>query len=59
MSTEEQLRQAERDAYARWYIARDINSGFGSGPAEAARVNHEICLLNLNKFLREQEAAKG
>ena len=59
MSTEEELRQAERDAYVRWYIVRDINSGFGSGPAEAARVNHEIALLNLNRFLREQEAAKG
>ena len=58
MSTEEQLRQAERDAYVRWYLIRDIKTGYGSSAAEAARVNHEIALLNLNRFLREQEAAK-
>ena len=49
------LKQAERDAYVRWYICRDINNGYGKETAHAARVAHELALMNLNRALRQQK----
>ena len=47
-----ELRRAESDARWHWQYVRNLNSGFGSPTAEAARVAHEIALLNLNAYLR-------
>ena len=51
-----ELRRAEQDAAFQWRYVRDINSGYGREAAEAARVNHEIALLNLNRALKAQAA---
>jgi len=48
------LRKAESEALSHWAYVRDINSGFGSPTAEAARISHQLALTNLNRALREQ-----
>ena len=50
------LEQKLFDAWADWNYVRRIENGFGSGPAEACRVNYEILLLEYNKAKREQQA---
>ena len=49
------LEQKTFDAWAWWNYVRRIENGFGRGPAEAARVNYEIALLELNKARREEQ----
>ena len=51
-----ELQRAESDAAWKWRVARDINSGNGKESAEAARVNHQLALVNLNRALKAQAA---
>ena len=46
------LQKAEQEALSHWTYVRNIESGCGRDAAEAARVAHEIALLNLNAYLR-------
>ena len=52
------LQQAEREAASHWEFVRDISSGFGRETAEAARINHQLALLNLNRALRNKEEGR-
>jgi len=52
------LQKAEQEARWHWSYVRDISSGFGRETAEAARINHQLAVLNLNRALRNQEGGR-
>ena len=48
------IEQKTYDAWAWWNYVKRIENGFGRGAAEAARINYQLCNIELIKARREQ-----